>query len=155
LEFDGNAALLLNGSRSTIGIDYPALVRMARETDLLLNISGMLDDQDLLHSIPVRAFVDLDPGFVQLWHAQGINMRLKNHTHFVTIGQAIGDATCPIPTCGVSWIHTLQPVALPHWPVSQTVAYNGFTTVGNWRGYGSIQHNGIHYGQKAHSLRQF
>jgi hypothetical protein len=30
-----------------------------------------------------------------------------------------------------------------------------WTTVGNWRGYGSIQHEGVFYGQKAHSFRQF
>ena len=27
------------------------------------------------------------------------------------------------------------------------------TTVGHWRSYGSIHHDGVHYGQKAHSLR--
>ena len=35
------------------------------------------------------------------------------------------------------------------------IVHDGFTTVGNWRGYGSIEHEGIFYGQKAHSLRQF
>ncbi|HEX6186671.1 MAG TPA: hypothetical protein VFZ40_01215, partial [Pyrinomonadaceae bacterium] len=29
------------------------------------------------------------------------------------------------------------------------------TAIGNWRGYGSIEHGGVFYGQKAHSLRQF
>jgi hypothetical protein len=29
------------------------------------------------------------------------------------------------------------------------------TTVGNWRGYGSIEYDGVFYGQKVHSLRQF
>jgi hypothetical protein len=28
------------------------------------------------------------------------------------------------------------------------------TSVGNWRGYGSIQAGGIHYGQRAHSVRE-
>jgi hypothetical protein len=30
-----------------------------------------------------------------------------------------------------------------------------WTTVGNWRGYGSIQYQGRHFGQKAHSLRRY
>ena len=30
-----------------------------------------------------------------------------------------------------------------------------YTTVGNWRSYGSIEHEGIRYGQRAHSLRAF
>jgi hypothetical protein len=32
--------------------------------------------------------------------------------------------------------------------------WDAFTTVGNWRGYGSVEHAGVHYGQKAHSLRR-
>ena len=32
---------------------------------------------------------------------------------------------------------------------------DAFTTVANWRGYGSITFNGVLYGQKAHSFRQF
>jgi len=29
-----------------------------------------------------------------------------------------------------------------------------WTTVGNWRGYGSVTHDGVRYGQKAHSMRE-
>ena len=36
--------------------------------------------------------------------------------------------------------------------VAERVTLNAFTTVGNWRGYGSIDHGGVHYGQKAHSV---
>ncbi len=34
----------------------------------------MLRDERLLGRIDVRAFVDLDPGFNQVWHAQGEDM---------------------------------------------------------------------------------
>jgi hypothetical protein len=73
----------------------------------------------------------------------------------VTIGQAIGQPGCPVPTCGLSWIPTAQPVVLSHWPVAGAIVHDGLTTVGNWRGYGSIEHVGVSYGQKAHSLRRF
>jgi len=43
---------------------------------------------------------------------------------------------------------------LPHWPAAGPVVHEGLTTVGNWRGYGSIEHGGVFYGQKAHSLRK-
>jgi hypothetical protein len=33
------------------------------------------------------------------------------------------------------------------------ITTNALTTVGNFRGYGSIDRDGVHYGQKAHSLR--
>src|SRR5215211_6749292 len=80
-------------------------------------------------------------------------MRFNRHTHFVTIGQAIGDSDCPVPTCGRTWIKTLQPVVLERWPVADKLRYDALTTVGNWRGYGSVNQGGVKYGQKAHSLR--
>jgi len=149
------AALLLAGSRSTVGLSYARLCEIAGEADLLINISGMLADENLLQKIPVRAYLDLDPAFIQIWHTQGIDMRFAGHTHFVTIGLAIGQPDCPVPTSGLSWITTPQPMVLAHWPVAGKIVHDGLTTVGNWRGYGSVEHEGVFYGQKAHSLRQF
>ena len=79
---------------------------VARDADLLLNISGMLTDERSARRVPVRAYLDLDPAFNQLWQAQGIDMRFDGHTHFVTVGQAIGTPACPVPTCGLDWIPT-------------------------------------------------
>jgi hypothetical protein len=150
----GRAALLLTGTQQTVGLTYEQLLGVSRRADVLINISGMLQEQALLESIPIRVYLDLDPAFNQLWHAvQGIDMRFAGHTHFVTIGQAIGDRDCPVPTCGLTWLKTLQPVVLDRWPVARALSYDGLTTVGHWRGYGSIEHAGVFYGQKAHSLR--
>jgi hypothetical protein len=44
-------------------------------------------------------------------------------------------------------------VVLEHWPLAEATEHRGLTTVGHWRSYGSIHHEGVHYGQKAHSLR--
>ena len=76
------------------------------------------------------------------------------HTHFVTVGQRIGQRDCSVPTCGLDWIPTPQPVVLEHWPSAGPPTRPAFTTVANWRGYGSIELNGVFYGQKAHSLRK-
>ncbi|HEX8959866.1 MAG TPA: hypothetical protein VF770_08590 [Solirubrobacterales bacterium] len=152
---EGRAALLAEDTKETVGLSFDAIQRFASAADLLLNVSGMLRDERLLESIPVRAFLDLDPGFTQAWHATGEDMGLDLHTHWVTVGQAIGRDGCPIPTCGRGWIGTLPPVALGHWPAVGGAPERGaFTTVGHWRSYGSIEHAGIHYGQRAHSLRE-
>jgi hypothetical protein len=50
---------------------------------------------------------------------------------------------------------TAQPVVLEHWPMVGQVEHDALTTVGNWRGYGSVEYDGVFYGQKAHSLRRF
>lgn len=151
-----SAALLLAGTEETVGGSYEQLRRAASRADLLINVAGMLGDQSLTESIPVRVYLDLDPAFVQLWHdAEGIDMRFDGHTHFVSVGQFVGQPGCTVPTCGLEWIKTLQPVVLELWPVNERVSYDGLTTIANWRGYGSIEHGGVFYGQKAHSLRQF
>jgi hypothetical protein len=150
---DGRAALLVEGGTETLGIPYGELLEFARGADLLLNVSGMLRDERLLEAVPVRAFVDLDPGFNQVWQATGTEMGFDLHTHFVTVGGRIGEGDCPIPTLGRGWIPTLPPVALEHWPVAPSRESGSFTTIGHWRSYGSLEHGGIRYGQRAHSLR--
>ena len=150
-----DAALLLAGTETTVGVSYARLRETAAAGDVLINISGTLRDPALFDPIPVRIYLDLDPVFNQLWHTEQIDMHFAGHTHFVTVGQAIGRPECDIPSCGLSWIPTLQPIVLDHWPVAGPVEYDGLTTVANWRGYGSIQHGGVFYGQKAHALREF
>ncbi|HEX6386405.1 MAG TPA: hypothetical protein VF177_17165 [Anaerolineae bacterium] len=150
------AALLLAGTRHTVGLLYQQLRAVAGRAGVLLNISSTLADEALTGRIPVRVYLDLDPTFNQLWHAvEGIDMRFASHTDFVTVGLALGKAGCVVPTFGLPWITTLQPVVLAHWPVARHTTYDALTTVANWRGYGSIEYAGVFYGQKAHSLRQF
>ena len=150
----GSAALLDPATGESIGVPRAALLEFACGADLLLNISGLLADEELLGAIGVRAFVDLDPAFTQLWHhADGIDMGFDRHNRFVTIGGRIGAADCPVPTCGRDWITTLQPIVIEHWPVSDRIERHALTTVGHWRAYGSIEQDGVLYGQKAHTLR--
>jgi Phosphotransferase enzyme family len=116
------------------------------DPDLLLDVSGMLRDERVLARTPIRVYLDLDPVFNQLWHVQGTDAGLDGHTHYVTVGLRV-------PTTGHDWIPTLPPVVLEQWPVAERVETDAFTTVANFRGYGSIEHEGVRYGQKAHSLR--
>jgi hypothetical protein len=150
------SALLLTGNTDTVGQSYAALRKMACSADVLLSISGMLTDEALLEPIQRRVYLDLDPAFNQLWHAtQGIDMRFGGHTHFATVGLAMGQAECTVPTLGLPWITTPPPVVLSEWPAAEQIEHDALTTIANWRGYGSIEHEGISYGQKAHSLRPF
>jgi hypothetical protein len=135
------------------------VVEAARHSDLLINISGMLTGSTaspLFDVIPRRVDLDLDPAFNQLWQAVGgIDMRFEGHTHFVTVGSLLGTPGCTVPTCGRTWIPTLQPVVLSEWPATPGSAGAAWTTVGNWRGYGSVEVDGVRYGQRAHSFRRF
>lgn len=153
---DQRAALLRQDTRETVGIEYDELVRTAATTDLLINISGMLSDPQLIGAIGSRVYLDLDPAFNQLWHAvEGVDVRLDGHTHYLTVGSTIGTPACLIPTCGKTWMSTLQPIVLAEWPMTTGNPNAAWTTIGNWRGYGSIEYSGVLFGQKAHSLRRF
>ncbi|HEX6457208.1 MAG TPA: hypothetical protein VF009_11900 [Solirubrobacterales bacterium] len=152
---EGRAALLGRGGEETVGVAYRELLEFARSADLLLNVSGMLCDERLLEAVPARAFLDLDPGFNQVWQVTGSEMGFDRHTHCVTVGVRIGAEDCPIPTLGRNWIPTLPPVALEHWSAAEgPPRRDAFTSVGHWRSYGSIEHGGVRYGQRAHSMRR-
>jgi hypothetical protein len=153
---DDRWCLVSRADGSTAGMHRRDLVALARRADVLLDVSGMLRDVgEVFDSPPVRAYLDLDPGFVQLWHAvSGVDMRFDGHTHFATVGLGIGQPGSPVPDCGLAWLPTLQPVVLEQWPRQDAIPRYGFTTVGNWRGYGSVEHDGVLYGQKAHSVRE-
>jgi hypothetical protein len=148
-----SAALLLAGTTETVGMSYSSIRRYVRHADVLINVSGMLKEAALLEPIGRRVYLDLDPGFNQVWHCGGIDMRFDAHTHFATVALAVGQAECRVPTCGRRWITTFPPVVLREWPVAKRTTRPAFTTVANWRSYGSVQHDGIFLGQKAHALR--
>jgi len=150
----GDSWTLLPEGSHPIGSSREQLLAKARDAELLLSVSGMLADPDVLEAIEVRAYLDLDPLFNQLWHAaEGVDMRFDAHNRFVSIADTIGAPGSPIPDCGRDWLPTLPPVVLEEWPVAEGVAEPALTTVGHWRSYGSIHHDGVHYGQKVHSLR--
>ena len=148
------ATLVSRGTRDTVGAPYESSLDTARGADVLLNVSGMLDGP-LFDAVPGRrVFLDLDPAFNQLWEdLEGVDMGFDRHDRFVTVGLALGDPSCPVPTCGREWIRTPQPVVLEHWPAVLTPPALPFTTVANLRGYGSVEWDGQLYGQKVHSLR--
>jgi len=133
------------------------LQAIARTADLLVNISGHLQLPWLFNGFQRKAYIDIDPGFTQFWHAQGLSQpHFTRHDVHFTIGENIGTAGCGIPDGGIRWIPTRQPVVLDDWPVHYSERCDRFTTVGSWRGpFGSIQHGGKTYGLKVHEFRKF
>ncbi len=149
----GRAALLPDRGRLTLGLPYARIAEICGSADALINLSGVLRRGDLLERFPTRAYLDLDPAFNQLWHASGIDRGFADHTHLFTVGLGLGGPACAIPTCGYHWMGTLPPVVLDHWPRVAPAPGGPLTTVANWRSYGSIDAQGVFYGQKAHSIR--
>jgi len=122
----------------------------------LVNISGNIASPRLLRAYRRRVFVDIDPGFTQVWHAQGLaGARVAGHDVHVTIAENVGRAGCLVPAAGVEWHTARQPVVLDDWPVAPAPAAVRFTTVSSWRPpFGPLEHGGGTYGLKVHEFRK-
>jgi hypothetical protein len=151
----GSAALIYEDGEQIHGLTYAELLEVAEAADLLVNITGHLTLEPLRRRLRRKAYVDLDPGFTQFWHAAGdAGARLDGHDFYFTVGENIGTPACPIPTGGIRWRPARQPVVLDHWPVSEEG--ERFTTVATWRGpYGPVQYGGKTFGLKVHEFRKF
>lgn len=153
--FEGRWSLLDETGCAVAGISVHEVVARTRRSALLLNVMGFLRCEAVLTAAPRRVFVDIDPGFPQMWHALGLADVFADHDDFITIGENIGDPGCPVPTCGRKWITTPQPVVLDQWQVHPT-AGTALTSVATWRGaYAPVEYEGQTYGLRAHELRRF
>lgn len=138
------------------GVDRAQALRFVAESDLLLNVMGFLTDDELLAAAPRRVFLDTDPGFAQMWCELGLADVLAGHDVHVTIGERIGAPDCTVPTCGLRWVTTPQPVVLDAWPRAHATPRRPFTSVASWRGaYGPIDYRGTRYGLRVHEFRRF
>ena len=148
-------SLLYDGGREAAGVARAEVVERTRRSALLLNVMGYLEDEEVLAAAPLRVFLDIDPGFGQMWTELGLARPFDGHDRHVTVGTRIGGDGCAIPTCGLDWITTLPPVELSEWPASAGEGER-FTSVASWRGpFGPISYEGRTYGLRVHELRRF
>jgi hypothetical protein len=136
------------------GLSRAEVERRLASSDFLLNVMGYLDDGGLLAAAPLRVYLDVDPGFGQMWRELSLADPFAGHDRFVSVGLNVGSAGCRVPDCGLRWIPTLPPVALDHWPVAD--GGTAFTSVASWRGpYDPVEYEGHTYGLRAHEFRRF
>ena len=152
---DGDWTLLDHTGRESAGLPVAEVVDRTSRSAFLLNVMGFLGAERVLAAAPRRVFLDIDPGFPQMWRALGLADVFAGHDDFVTIGESIGEPGCHIPTCGLRWATTPQPVVLDHWPVA-TAPGTAVTSVVTWRGaYAPVEYQGRSYGLRAHEMRRF
>jgi len=151
-------AVGLEGDFVAIGEDDPRsreeALRRLRRSDLLIDVNGYLDDEELREAAAVSAFLDIDPAIQQMWQSLGQASIFGRHDLYFTVGENIGGDDSLVPTCGVEWIPTRQPVVLERWSEDRRGA--GFTTLATWRGpYASIEFDGRSFGLRVHEFRRF
>lgn len=153
---EGRAILWEHGADRPHGASSAEVRDLSRDAALLVNISGHVTLPSFLDRVPRRAYVDLDPGFTQIWAEQGIDgARLAGHDAWFTVAERMGRADCSIPDAGCPWRPVRQPVVLEDWPPDFSDACRRLTTVASWRGaFGPVTHEGVTYGVKAHEFRK-
>lgn len=137
----------------------PAAVRdFCASADLLLMWAVPMSRWRPEYDLPRRrAYIDADPGFTQIslltGHAE-LAATVNRCERLFTIAQRMGAPDCPIPDAGRTWIRTVSPVSLPHWPFVEEEATH-FTSIMQWRGFREVTYNGVVYGQKDQEFPKF
>ncbi|CAN5223547.1 hypothetical protein BH11PLA2_BH11PLA2_17650 [soil metagenome] len=151
-----NSFALIDHEGCFIGRDRNNLRTFARECECLMNLSGHITLKEIVESVPLSVFIDVDPGFTQIWHVNATaDFAIPRHDHYYTLGENIGTAECPIPMGGLPWRTTRQPVLLHRWPVTPIENHQRFTTISSWRsGFGAVALNGSTYSLKHHECRK-
>jgi len=144
----GDRFFLLCGSDSA-GLREAEALRFAADARLIVLLSGRFHHREIIARAKRRMYVDLDPGFTQIWQQRyGVDMNLSGHDVYCTVGLHLTAPDCPVPRCGIDWQVTVPPVVLKYW---EPIAEDGqvWTTVADWRGYSPVEWQGQWYGQKS------
>ncbi|MCA9449473.1 MAG: hypothetical protein KC931_20305, partial [Candidatus Omnitrophica bacterium] len=130
------------------GIEEGKWMEICQSTDLFLVLSGgCWAWRDHYLTIPVKAFIDSDPGFTQLalhkaqqeagadeeknWYLD----YFKTYDRLFTFGKNIGTPECEIPTGPFEWLPTYQPISVDLWATQseRTPPRKPWTTVMTWQ----------------------
>ena len=85
----------------------------------MLNVNGFVDDPEILAArAAARRSSTSIPASGRCGASWACTTRSRATDAYVTVGERIGRPDCAIPTCGLDWITTPQPVVLDEWPVA-------------------------------------
>ena len=135
------------------GMSREHLAELCRECDLYLNLSNINWIPELEHCRR-RALIDTDPVFTQIG-AHGLGGPFAQYHSLFTFGENVHRPGCDMPTAGVRWQPTRQPVVLDEWPVESGDRRAPFTTVAHWSPLGDHEHEGKVYGMKDREFQPF
>jgi hypothetical protein len=119
--------------------------------DVFLNVSGCSWLRPEYARVPTKIFLDSDPMFTQVALAlgkQGVVERVRAHDFHFTFAENIGAKNCRVPSAGLNWLPTRQPIVLDWWIISAQPPRDVFTTVMNWVSYKECEYDGETWGQK-------
>src|SRR5438874_465991 len=120
----------------TSGLSLKKIRQLYREADAILNICGAQEfNDDLLVSDRIL-YIESDPGVEQIKIDKGVRSTIEylgRHRALFTFGENIGTKSFPVPTHGLKWLPTRQPVVTDLWRTRRSPPRTAvFTSVANW-----------------------
>ena len=121
--------------RGCWGLDESTVLRLYRECDAWLSVTGSQTVWEEIGAAPVRIQVESDPISSQIDVACGVTDTIDHldaHDLHFTFGETLGHDGCEIPLGGYRWRPTRQPVVLDLWRTQDPPQHDRFTTITSW-----------------------
>jgi len=120
----------------TAGLSLTKIRQLYRDADAILNVCGTQEfNDDLLVSDRIL-YIESDPGVEQIKVDKGIKSTiqyLRRHHALFTFGENVGTPKFPVPTHGLKWLPTRQPVVSDLWQTRRAPRQTAvFTSIANW-----------------------
>ena len=126
------------------GLTEREIETVCNKADLFINVSGCCWLRERYRGCARKVYIDTDPLYTQYQLEairqgtatadQGYSVNLiRNHDLFFTFAENISDPSCCIPSCGLTWHTTRQPIVLENWPFTFTPTAPALTTVMSWK----------------------
>ena len=114
------------------GATRQRLMEFVRDADLVWNFWYALK-APVLDCFRRRAFIDVDPGHLQVCAASFPDLAPDNHDSYLTVGLKMHEADCGVPSLGRKW-HSFRPFAyLPLYEVTAPPdSHAPFSSITHW-----------------------
>ena len=119
------------------GMTQEQILRLYREADVLLNVTGAQELREEHLRIPRRLYVESDPFGSQVKLHNGdtvLRALLDAHDTWFTFGENVGREDCTAPVDRL-WLPTRQPIALELWDGASN-AQQSYRTITTWHNDG-------------------
>jgi hypothetical protein len=151
------------------GLSQAQFAQVFEQADVLVNLTGSTLLHDEHFRVPIRVYLETDPGLPEIEIAKGSRDTiefLNAHTHHLTFAENLGAPDCRLPAGPYQYRFTRQPIVLDWFTPRGGATPNGnrrnganlrFTTVGNWRQTGTdVEWNGeVYTWSKHHEFLKF
>jgi hypothetical protein len=118
------------------GLTLKKIRQLYKSADAILNVCGTQEFNDDLLASDRILYLESDPGVEQIKVDQNVESTINylgRHHALFTFGENVGTKRFPVPTHGLKWLPTRQPIVTDLWktqrgPGSAAV----FTSIANW-----------------------